>query len=157
MSAHRPISVYLNLPHIVNIHIYIYIYIYIRAKYLSAERSFQNKVTRLTSKYDYAVVNRFMQQHHIEIERGSYEIVSKNDPSAILTYLNNFTPTAHKQPQCKIKVANKKLQSENLFEECNTVFKQYSQIRNDQNASNEEVLHFANRMLICEIKLQLIC
>ena len=87
-----------------------------------------------------------MQQHQHEIERGFNEISNKNDPEAVITYLNNFILGAHKQPQCKIKVANKKLQNENIFKECNIVFKQYSKIRKDQNASNAEVpLHLANR------------
>ena len=106
LSDHRPVAVHLQLPHNINMY-----NLYSRAKDLNEEKINRNTMT-FNGRYNYEVINHYMEQRQHEVECKLAENLHKNDPEAAINYLDNFIQKEHQQPRCKIKLTNKTTQNE---------------------------------------------
>ena len=98
LSDHRPVTCTLDIPRTTNAN-----NIFLRALELNTDRMDNNKITRLSSKYNYDLVCNYMQEHQLVTEQTITTALHNNDPEAAMSVLDTFINDAHNYPGCKQK------------------------------------------------------
>ena len=148
LSDHRPVTVILSLTHTTNPN-----HIYLRALDLNTERLEKNNVPRLTSKYNYSVVEQYMNEQQSITEQHLTDALQNSDPEAAIELLDSLIQDAHNRPNCKKKSNVNTQKNTKLFDECNAAFEQYCATFDDDETTLEEKTSIANRYASIRNKL----
>ena len=148
LSDHRPVTVTLSLTQTTNAN-----HIYLRALDMNTERLEKNNVPRLTSRYNYNVVEQYMNEQQSITEQHVTDALQNNDPEAAIELLDGLIQDAHNQPNCKKKSDMNTQKNTKLFDECNAAFEQYCATFEDDKSTPEEKTSIMNHYASLRNKL----